>query len=82
MYQLTYQAIVTKYHGPTNTRGSRIIARADAGFVTLEYDPAQSIDTNHLNAAIKLCNKFKWNHTKLIVGYMPNGGRVFVFSHG
>ena len=31
------QAIVTKYHGPTETKGSRITAKCGAGSVTVDY---------------------------------------------
>ena len=51
------QAIITKYLGPTNTRGSRIKATAWAGSVTVSYD--YSLDTvgNHKAAAQALCDK-------------------------
>jgi hypothetical protein len=55
------QAIVTKYHGPTNTRGSRVTAIADAGRVTLPWNDALSMEANHDAAALALCAKFGWN---------------------
>lgn len=39
------QAIITKYHGPTNTRGSRIIGKA--GNVTVTCDPNDSRRMHH-----------------------------------
>lgn len=72
------QAIVTKYLGPTNTRSGRIKATAFAGSVTIEYDAGLSQDSNHLAAARKLAEKFKWRG-KWIAGGMPSeDGNVYV----
>lgn len=54
------QAIVTKYHGPTNSRGSRITASAFAGRVTVHYDHALNPDQNHAKAAEALVRKLGW----------------------
>ncbi len=74
------QAIVTKYLGPTNTRGSRVKATCNAGSVTVSWDHALNIDENHEAAFRALVDKLgwqaygPWNH-----GGLPNnGGRVFV----
>jgi hypothetical protein len=56
----TYQAIVTKYIGPSNTKGSRIKAIAAAGSLTVHINNALNIEDNHRNAAEALANKFKW----------------------
>lgn len=71
------QAIVTKYSGPTNTRGSRIYARASAGSVSVECDDALNMDDNHTAAARKLCQKFGWK-LSLSHGVLANGDHVFV----
>ena len=72
------QAIVTKYIGPTNFRGSRIKASAYAGSVTIEYDAGLSTEANHLAAARKLAEKFKWRG-KWVAGGMPSEtGNVYV----
>lgn len=42
-----FQAITTRFLGPTNFRGSRVKATADAGSVTLSWDYALGIDQNH-----------------------------------
>lgn len=65
------QAIVTKYLGPTNFRGSRIKATAYAGSITIDYDPGLSQQANHDNAAKKLAAKFNW-HGEWIAGGMPS----------
>ena len=45
------QAIWTQYKGPTDTRGSRIIATSYAGRTSVSYDDALSADENHRAAA-------------------------------
>jgi len=60
-----YQAIVTRYLGPTNHRGSRVVARASAGRVFIEYEPGKSPAGNHRDAAFKLAAKFGWVGTWL-----------------
>lgn len=52
------QAIHTKYHGPTNSRGSRFTARAERGRVSVPYDYSKNSDENHKAAARALCEKF------------------------
>lgn len=79
------QAIITKYLGPTDTRGSRIKATAAAGSVTLSYDCALDSDGNHRAAAEALCVKLGWVstpnnlYTSLCQGQLPNGDNVFTF---
>ncbi len=72
-----YQAIVTRYHGPANVRGSRVKATASAGSVTLTWDDALNADENHMRAARALANKYGW-HGEYHFGGMPDGSRVFV----
>lgn len=54
------QAISTKYHGPTNFRGARVTAYAQAGKVTLCWDYALDIVPNHEAAARALATKYGW----------------------
>jgi hypothetical protein len=73
------QAITTRFHGPTNTRGSRYSATADAGRVYSHADDALDSLGNHLKAAAQLCAKFDWQG-KLAAGALVNGaGYVWVF---
>lgn len=77
------QAIVTKYLGPTNIRGSRIKATAQAGSITATWDYALDICANHRAAAVALANKFKWlDHSDLSEGgSLPAGnGECFVLT--
>ena len=52
-----YQAIETRYLGPTNTKGGRVKATAWAGSVTVPYDHALNADENHRAAAMALAAK-------------------------
>ena len=73
------KAIVTKYRGPGNVRGSRITASDnDGNRVTLSYDPAISSDENHIRAAVALCVKMNW-HGTMAQGSLKNC-EVFVFN--
>jgi len=55
------KSIVTTYHGPTNNRGSRIIADdGDGNRINLSYEPAGSSEDNHQAACRALCKKMKW----------------------
>ena len=77
---MIYQAIITKYIGPTNIRGSRIKATADAGSITLSYDDALNSQANHNRAARALVVKFGWVGNWRC-GRMPNNkGNCYVCS--
>lgn len=52
--------IVTKYLGPTNTRGSRVVVRARNWSLTLPWDYELDADANHGNAADLLAQRFGW----------------------
>jgi hypothetical protein len=74
------QAIVTRYHGPTNTRGSRVTATAQAGRATVGWDHALNSDQNHAAAARALASKWGWSG-ELHGGALPDGrGYAFVFT--
>lgn len=76
------QAIVTKYHGPTNTRGSRVSAEASAGKLFITWDDALDSDKNHEAAAVAFIKKMNWlNRARegIAHGVLPNGDHVHVF---
>ena len=54
------QAIVTKFIGPTNFRGSRVKATAAAGTVTVSWDHSLNPEQNHSLAAETLATKYNW----------------------
>lgn len=56
-------AIITKYVGPTNHRGSRIIVKSNAGKVSrisVSYDHALDIEENHIAAAHEYARRNDW----------------------
>lgn len=73
------QSIVTKYRGPTNSRGSRVVASAQVGRVVVAWDHALDVETNHRRAARALAAKFGWKG-RMVGGSLPDGtGNAFVF---
>lgn len=73
------QAIQTRYFGPTNVRGSRVKASAQAGSIMLDWDDALDSDANHCAAALALARKLNWTYGTWHGGGMPKGdGCVFV----
>ena len=78
------QAIITKYHGPTNTRGSRISARCEAGRVSIPYPHELSGQAVHRAAAEALAANLGWtgaHYGELLGGGLPSGEYVFVFDN-
>jgi hypothetical protein len=75
------QTISTKYVGPTNYRGSRIIATSASGRkITVSYDPAVSSESAHMNGVIALAEKLGWKGT--MSGGHTKDGMVWVFAGG
>lgn len=70
-------AIKTKYVGPTDTKGSRIIATANGNRVSIPY--SHSGDA-HQKAAKAICEKMGW--TGQLVEGGTEDGKVFVFLDG
>ena len=80
----SFQAIITRYHGAGNVKGSRIKATASAGSVTLQWDDGLSSDANHIAAATALARKFDWAG-EWYTGGLPDGSQVHVcgdIGHG
>lgn len=73
------KAIKTTYHGPTNTRGSRISATdEDGNRVSIPY-PYELIGMDaHAQAALALCEKMEWDWP--IIGGGLKNNYVFVFA--
>jgi hypothetical protein len=72
-----YQAIQTKFHGPTNTRGARVSARAYAGHVMIQWDYALGTYDNHKAAAVALARRYGWPED-MVGGSLPGSGYAFV----
>ena len=74
------KAIITKYHGATNTRGSRISASdEDGNRVSIPYPHELSGEAVHRKAAEALCEKMKWS--KDFLGGGMKNGYAFVFKN-
>jgi hypothetical protein len=72
------QAIRTRYHGPSNVRGSRISAKCEARTIYVSYDHALNSEENHRSAARELVRVMDWGkrpNTKY--SHMVGGG----FAH-
>jgi hypothetical protein len=79
MVQSGGQCITTKYLGPTNSRGARVKAKAQAGSVTVSWDDALDANENHDAAALALATKYGWRGT-LVGGGLPDGtGNAYSF---
>lgn len=74
------KAITTKYFGPTNTKGSSIVASAEGvKSVTIGYPHELSGEAVYKAAAVALCEKMGWS-TDLLGGGTKDG-YVFVFAN-
>jgi hypothetical protein len=72
------KAIRTKYHGPTTTKGAKIVASDDDGNrVSISYSYGLSGEAAHRKAADALCTKMHWKGE--IIGGSLRDGYVFVF---
>lgn len=71
------KAIITRFHGPGNVRGSRIVASdGDGNRVSVSCRDDLTFDRNHEEAARALCSKMKWEGV-LLRGTLMKGGRDF-----
>lgn len=74
------KAIRTKYHGATNSKGSRFSAEAEGvARIYISYDYALNSTENHARACRTLADKYQWNGT-LIGGDLPDGSMAWVFE--
>jgi hypothetical protein len=76
------QAILTRWHAPTNTVGARMSARCDAGRIYVGYDHRFNVGSNHAAAAATLATKLDWSADRLAGGSLPNGDYAWVFIEG
>jgi len=77
------QAIRTKYMGPTNHRGSRIVAECSAGRVIVSWLYDLGDLENHVKAAEALRSKLGWEvatHGRLFTGTLKDGSFVHVMG--
>ena len=72
------QAIVTKYLGPTNHRGSRVKATCNAKTATTSWDYALDVAENHAMAAKALAKDLGWVGNWVLGGLPNETGYVLV----
>jgi hypothetical protein len=72
------QAIVTKYLGPTNVRGSRVKATCQARSKTLTWDDSLNSSANHTAAAKALASELGWHYGTWVAGGLPDGSTAWV----
>lgn len=74
-----FQAMTTKYFGPTNHRGARIRVKAQVGTAFFPWDYALNSTQNHTKAMRLFAQKQAWN-ADFHVGSLPCGtGYVGVY---
>ncbi len=74
-------AILTKYHGPTNTRRARVSATWGTDRTSVEYDSADGFgEPAHRKAAEAVLRKTGYPQFigRLVGGALPDGRYVFV----
>lgn len=89
------QAIITKYIGPTNSRGARIKAECERGKIFFPYPYELSGDECHRAAVDALTAKFAKEDAaagapmhrnywlgEYVTGQIPSGAYVHVFTGG
>ena len=67
--------ILTKYLGPTNTKGSRIkvsLGRSSEVSLTVSWNYDLDVKENHHSAAVAFCEKYNRN-SNLVGGEMKRG---------
>lgn len=71
--------IVCRYHGPTNSRGSRIsVGRAAGpGRIYVSWDHALNVEENYVAAVREYVERMDWDGV-WCVGLIDNGGAVAV----
>ena len=82
---ITMKAIEVKYHGPTNTRGSRWTAKAEGmKSVTLPYDYAISDEENAKQTAEQFLENTGWGRSGIRItgsGSLSLGRYVFTLDY-
>jgi hypothetical protein len=73
------QAIITKFLGPTNTKGSRIKATSWVDSVTVSYNHALNVLDNHRAAADALCAK-RGDGWRIVASASMPDGRGYAFT--
>lgn len=83
MNPIIYQAIETRFLGPTNTKGSRVVAVSCGGSrLITDWDHAMDASENHIAAANRLAARLEWNG-QMRTGTLKNSYvHVFIYDRG
>jgi hypothetical protein len=76
------QAITTTFIGPTDYKGSRCKATAEAGTLTMSWDYRYDSEMNHLLVAQALAEKLGWDGEWRGGGLPYGSGYCFVMVEG
>lgn len=71
-------AIKSKYHGPTDTRGSIVRASANGRSAQLPWASEIGSEENHYRAVVLLCRKLGWDADRFFGGNLESGEWVWV----
>ena len=72
------QAIETKFHGPTNTKGARISATTTAGHKKyFGWDHSLNVEQNHIEACKAMLDHMGWDFDQKMTGAPTEHGYVF-----
>ena len=75
----TASAITTTFHGPTNSRGSRVSAKLQSGAkVTLHWDHALNPFDNHAGAVVALLAKEGLDVRREV--HVSDNGNGYIFT--
>jgi hypothetical protein len=78
------KTIIVKYHGPTNTKGSRLSVEME-GFpkMWIPYDYSSDKETRSDEAVRSFVDyhsaRCNWKSDKMVRGFLPSGDTVYVF---
>lgn len=75
------QAIETRYAGPTDHRGSRVLVRSQARRMVVPWDDALDVQGNHRAAAMAMVRKLGWGSEAEWHGGATANGAGYVFVH-
>lgn len=78
IYNGSYATITTRYFGPTNTRGAKIVAKCQAGRASIPYPHEARHEEVHILAVRALLQKLKldWG-PDFVIGTLDKG---YVFT--
>lgn len=71
-------AIRSKYHGPTNYRGSIVRASANGRSAQVPWAAEWDSEDNHRRAVVILCAKLGWDADRFFGGNLESGEWVWV----